>query len=87
MADELKGRDNESQPSPTDASRAESDRQSDDFAQQAEEAPPGLLMEFVDFLRYNKKWWLTPIIIVLLLLALFIFLSGSVAAPFIYPLF
>lgn len=60
---------------------------SDDFARQAEEAPPGLLAEFWDFLLHNKKWWLTPIILVLLLLGLLIVLSGSWAAPFIYPIF
>ncbi len=64
-----------------------STEQSQDFAAQAEETPPGLIAEFVDFLLYNKKWWLTPIIIVLLILGLIIFLSGTVAAPIIYPMF
>ena len=59
----------------------------DDFAQQAEEAPPGLVAEFWDFLIHNKKWWLTPIILVLLILGFIIYIGGSVAAPFIYPLF
>lgn len=57
------------------------------FAQQADEQAPGLLREFWDFLRYNKKWWLTPIVLVLLLVGLLIFLSGTAAAPFIYTLF
>ena len=57
-----------------------------DFAQQAAEAQPGLVAEFVDFLRYNKAWWLTPIIIVLLLFGLAFVLSPA-AAPFIYTLF
>ena len=60
---------------------------SDDFADAAEEASPGLMREFVDFVRHNKKWWLAPIIIVLLLVAAMILLSGTVAAPFIYTLF
>jgi hypothetical protein len=47
----------------------------------------GLLAEFWDFLKHEKKWWLTPIIVVLLLLGVLIFLSGTVAAPFIYPIF
>jgi len=58
-----------------------------DFARQAEEAQPGLIAEFVDFLIHNKKWWLTPIILVLLLLGLLAFLSTSPAAPFIYNVF
>ena len=61
--------------------------QPDDFARQAEEAPMGLIAEFWDFLKHEKKWWLTPIIVVLLLLGVLIFLSGTVAAPFIYPIF
>lgn len=59
----------------------------DDFARQAEEAPPGLVAEFVDFLIHNKKWWLTPIILVLLALGIIAFLSTSPAAPFIYNVF
>ncbi len=58
-----------------------------DFARQAEETRPGLLAELWEFLRYNKKWWLTPIVLVLLLIGALILLSGTAAAPFIYPLF
>ena len=54
------------------------------FAQQATEQSPGLVREFWDFLRYNKKWWLTPIIIALLLIAGLVLLSGTGAAPLIY---
>jgi len=61
------------------------EKQSQNFAAQAEEKPPGLIAEFVDFLLHNKKWWLTPIILVLLLLGIIILVSGSAAAPFIYP--
>jgi hypothetical protein len=57
------------------------------FADESEGATPSLLREFWDLLRYNKKWWLIPIFAVLLLAGLFIFLSGTVFAPFIYPLF
>ncbi len=59
----------------------------DDFAKQADEAAPGLLRELFDFLRYNKAWWLTPIIIVLLLVGVLIVLSSTAAGPFIYPIF
>ena len=57
------------------------------FASQAQRARPGLMWEMWDFLRTNKKWWLTPIVLVLLLVGALIMLSGTVAAPFIYPLF
>jgi hypothetical protein len=48
---------------------------------------PGLVREFGAFLLYNKKWWLIPIVAVLLLLGLLSVLAGSPAAPFIYTLF
>ena len=47
----------------------------------------GILGEFVSFLRENKKWWLAPILVVLLLFGLLIILAGTGAAPFIYTLF
>jgi hypothetical protein len=58
----------------------------EDFARQAEESQVGILREFWDFLRYNKKWWLTPILLVLLLVGVLVVLSGTAAAPFIYTL-
>lgn len=54
------------------------------FEELSEEANVGLIREFVDFLKYNKKWWLTPIIAVLLLVGLLIVLTTSGAAPFLY---
>jgi hypothetical protein len=47
-----------------------------------------IVSEFWDFLRIRKKWWLTPIVLFLVLLgALIIFTEGSAVAPFIYTLF
>lgn len=47
-----------------------------------------ILKEFWAFMRVRKKFWLMPIILVLLLLGvLIIFSEGSVMAPFIYTLF
>jgi hypothetical protein len=47
-----------------------------------------IIKEFWRFLRVRKKWWLAPIIVMLLLLGLLIFFSqGSAVAPFIYTLF
>ena len=57
------------------------------FSREAEAATPGLLREFWDFLRHNKKWWLAPIVIILALFGLLIVLAGTGAAPFIYTLF
>ena len=40
------------------------------------------------FMRVRKKWWLGPILIVLLLVGmLLVFAQGSALAPFIYTIF
>ncbi len=47
-----------------------------------------LLKELWAFLRVRKKYWLLPIIFMLLLLgALIVFTEGSALSPFIYILF
>jgi hypothetical protein len=52
-----------------------------------EEARVPLLKDFFVFLLREKRWWLTPIIIVLVLLSLLTLVSSSAIAPFIYSLF
>ncbi|MYD70463.1 MAG: hypothetical protein F4W89_06935 [Acidobacteria bacterium] len=60
----------------------------DDFAEQLDQAEQlPFLVELWQFMRDNKKWWLGPIVVVLLLLGGLIALSGTVAAPFVYTLF
>ncbi len=63
------------------------DQRARDFEALAKERRPSLIAEFWLFLKHNKKWWLLPILIVLLLLGLFVLLGGTAIAPFIYPLF
>ena len=47
-----------------------------------------VLKQLWEFLRTRKKWWLTPIVLVFLLLgALLFFTQSSAVAPFIYTLF
>lgn len=58
-----------------------------EFELQAVENDIGVVREFILFLKYNKKWWLTPIIIALLLIAVIVISAGTGAAPFIYTLF
>jgi uncharacterized protein DUF5989 len=51
-------------------------------------ANSGMAREIWSFMRVRKKWWLLPIIVVMVLLgALLIFAQGSVLAPFIYAIF
>jgi len=57
------------------------------FEQLSKEKRSSVLGEFWEFLKHNKKWWLMPIILMLLGLGLLVFLSSSALAPFIYPLF
>ena len=66
----------------TDASN-----QSNEFQAESKTGRTGLVGEFWDFLKHNKKWWLTPIIIVMLLVGVLVVLGGTAAAPFIYTLF
>lgn len=48
----------------------------------------GLLGEFWAFMKVRKKFWLLPIIIILVLLGtLIVFTESSAVAPFIYALF
>lgn len=47
-----------------------------------------LLKELWAFMRVRKKWWLGPIILIMLAVgALLVFAQGSALAPFIYTIF
>lgn len=47
-----------------------------------------LVSELWAFLRVRKKWWLLPIILMMLLVgSLLVFAQGSALAPFIYTIF
>jgi len=47
-----------------------------------------VLREFLSFLRQEKKFWLIPIIVILVLFGLLlVFAQSSAVAPFIYTLF
>lgn len=46
------------------------------------------LKEFFEFLKTRKKYWLIPLIVILLVFSLLIVLTqGSALAPFIYSIF
>ena len=47
-----------------------------------------LVYEFWSFMRIRKKWWLLPIVVILVAVgALLVFAHGSVLAPSIYTIF
>jgi len=53
-----------------------------------DEANMSLAAEFWEFVKHRKRYWLLPIVMVLLTLSLLIvFTQGSAVAPFIYTLF
>lgn len=47
----------------------------------------GLVGEFLGFMRENKAWWLTPILLVLALVGVLLVAASTGALPFIYTLF
>lgn len=51
-------------------------------------AKQSLVKEFFLFIKHEKKWWLIPLVVVLLIVGvMFIFATSSPLAPFLYPLF
>ena len=61
---------------------------SDEFDRLAAAQSQSVVVEFWHFLRHNKKWRLSPfLILLLLLLSALIVLVGTGAAPLIYTLF
>jgi hypothetical protein len=51
-------------------------------------ANQSIIVEFLEFLKVRKRYWLLPIVVVLLLFgALIVFTESSAIAPFIYALF
>lgn len=63
------------------------DTQQNPFSKQAEAKQKGTMAELWTFVIHNKKWWLTPIILVLVLVGVLAVVGGSGVAPFIYSLF
>jgi hypothetical protein len=48
----------------------------------------GLLSELWKFMKVRKKWWLVPLILLMVMIGgLLVFAQGSVLAPFIYTIF
>jgi hypothetical protein len=47
-----------------------------------------LIRELWAFMKVRKKWWLLPVIVIMLLIGMLItFAQGSALAPFIYTIF
>ncbi len=57
------------------------------FEEASQASGGGLFADLISFMAENKKWWLTPIILVLALLGALLVAGATGAAPFIYTLF
>ena len=57
------------------------------FEASGEEKEASLVGEFLAMLKENKKYWLIPLLLILLLFGVLIILGSTAAAPFIYTLF
>ena len=62
-------------------------RDDGDFQTLASQKRTGFFSELGRFALQTRKWWLVPLIVVLLGIGLIIVLGGTAAAPFIYTLF
>jgi Family of unknown function (DUF5989) len=58
-----------------------------DLKSYANQKRVGLVSELWGFLKHNKKWWLLPLLTILIAFGALIVLSGTTAGPFIYSLF
>jgi len=58
-----------------------------EFEDLSREPEPGLLREIRKFIVEEKLWWMSPIILTLVLLGMLVALTSTGAAPFIYTLF
>jgi hypothetical protein len=62
-------------------------KQADEFLEAGQGENQSIVGEFFSFMGENKKWWLTPFLIVFGLLGVLLALGATGAAPFIYTLF
>jgi len=70
-----------------DNQTSKTDSTKQEFEAEASKAQRGIIRELIGYLRHSGKWWLTPIILGLLLAGLIVVLGGTAVAPFIYTLF
>ena len=75
-----------SQPSITEADTHPASGR-EDFEQAAREQRVSLFREYLQFLSHNRKWWLLPVLAILLVVGALVLLSSTAAAPFIYTMF
>jgi fluoride ion exporter CrcB/FEX len=65
----------------------EKDGSRNEFKSAAHRTKSSLARDLLGLMAQNKKWWLLPLIVVLIGLGALAVLGGTAAAPFIYTLF
>jgi hypothetical protein len=58
-----------------------------EFEKLTPEAQRSLTADLIAFLMQSKKWWLLPILIIMLMITALVLLVSTGAGPFIYTLF
>jgi len=66
---------------------SEDPKPQNEFTEAQREKRPSLIGELWSMLRHSGKWWMTPILLALLLIAALVVLGSTGLAPFIYTLF
>lgn len=61
--------------------------QAEEFARRGATERASFLSDYLYFLKTNKKWWMLPLVALLLAFGALMILATSGAAPFIYTLF
>jgi len=64
-----------------------SDQKKSAFEQAGSQAETSVFAELMSMMRQNKKYWLIPLVVLLLLFGVLLILGTTAAAPFIYTLF
>ena len=57
------------------------------LARQKGRAASGPLAEFWYFVNRSRKWWMMPILVMLMLIGTLLVMAGTAVGPFIYALF
>ena len=57
------------------------------FAEEAGADDPGLVREYLAFMREHRKWWLTPLLIALGLIGVLVLLTSTPLGAALYTLF
>ena len=74
-------------PSEDDEPQRANGAEFEQLARKAGRAASGPLAEFWYFLGRSRKWWMLPILLMLLLVGTLLVMAGTAVGPFIYALF